>query len=95
MPSLRTRVQLGAHLAAGLCKIIQPDSVFLTDCSTRFSNNCLLLLQTELLRDDSLVGVTARMKVMSARDTFEVSSSSLAFHVDTHYAMDMGRRQLR
>lgn len=76
-----------AHmLFAGLCKIIQPDSIFLTDCSTRFSSNCLHLLQSKLLEDDSLVGVTARMRVMSASETFEVSPDSLAFDVDTRHA---------
>jgi hypothetical protein len=81
--------------AAGLCKIIQPDSVFLTDCSTRFTSNCLLLLQTELLRDSSLVGVTARMRVMSVADTFEVTEEAMAFDVDTSYSKHMVKRGLR
>ncbi len=79
---------------AGLCKTIQPDSVFLTDCSTRFSSNCLLLLQKELLKDHTLVGVTARMRVMSTEDTFEVSERSLAFDVDSRYGEETWSRRL-
>ncbi len=68
--------------------------MFLTDCSTRFSSNCLLVLQKALLKDPTLVGVTARMRVMSPAETFEVSQASLAFQSDTQYMKDTWARGL-
>lgn len=80
--------------SGGLCKIIKPDSVFLTDCSTMFSSNCLLVLQKALLKDQTLVGVTARMRVMSPSETFEVSEASLAFQCHTQYIENSWSRSL-
>ena len=51
-------------IALGICLDLDPELVFLTDCSTRFNISCLAKLTYGLMMKNDLIGVTARYVCM-------------------------------
>jgi hypothetical protein len=72
-----------------------PRTVLLMDCGTRLRRNCLLMLHSALMGDESLVGTTPCARVMTPDESFEVSRMSLAFDVNTRHARGTWTRALR